>query len=505
MLVGGAKGATLYCRAVSPGFDGSDAEARVALRNASLLAGQRGLDVLRAFAFAALVPRLLGPADFGRFVVLASVGLWFTLLSSMGSTQLLGRFVPTLAPATDARRRLLGTLLAARLLGGSGAALTYLLITGLWLRELPIALPAAIAAGVLLRSASNVLFGFFLGLNQAARWGMGDVVRRWSSLVLIVPGVFLFGLAGACLGALLAEAVVLALGVVWARPHLRLGDVRFDAAFIGPYLRYNALFFGSNVIFSLCQRGTEALVRMLGADPEQVGCYSLAASSYLFGAHALWHLAMAFVPLVSRYRSEGRLALALDGTGRLLKLAVVAGVLAFLAAALVGEPLVVLVAGAAFRPAAAALPPLAAALVAYAVACAARVLALALERPRAALAAAGVQALALAGAGALLVPRLGALGGGLAVLIAGVSMAVTFVHGVRDVALPLRPALSALGSGVVALPLLLVRTGGPADVLLLVAAAAAYLWALRALGLMTTDELGALRRGLSAVFPAARA
>jgi O-antigen/teichoic acid export membrane protein len=490
---------------VSQGFGRSDAEAQAALRNATLLAGQRGIDLLRAFAFAALVPRLLGPADFGRFVVLTSIGFWFTLLSSMGSTQLLGRFVPALDPGTEERRRLLGNLLVVRLLGGIGAALTYLLLTGLWLRELPLALPAAMATGVLLRSASNVLFAFFLGLNQAARWGMGELVRRWCSLVLIVPGVLLFGLAGACLGALLAEAVVLALGLVWARPHLRPGDVRLDAAFIGPYLRYNALFFGSNVIFSLCQRGTEALVRAVGADPEQVGCFSLAVSVYLFGAHALWHLATAFVPLVSRYRAEGHLAAALDGTGRLLKLAVAAGVLAFFAVALVGEPVVVLVAGAAFRPAAAALPPLAAALVAYAVACAARILALVLERPGAALAAAGVQAVALAVAGALLVPRLGALGGGLTVLVAGVLMAAMFVRGIRDVALPLRPALSALGAGAVALPLLLIRSGGPADVLLLAAGAAAYLWALRGLGLVTSDELAALRRGLSAVFPVARA
>ena len=214
---------------------------------------------------------------------------------------------------------------------------------------------------------------------------------------------------------------------------------------------------------------------------------------------------MAFVPLVTRWRSEGRLAAALEGTGRLLKLAVVVGVLALFAALLVGEPLVVLVAGAAFRPAAAALPPLAAALVAYAFACAARILALALERPGAALAAAGVQALALAGAGALLVPRLGALGGGLAVLIAGVLMAATFVRGVRDVGLPLQPALSALGAGLVGLPLLLMRTGGPRDALLLVAAAAAYLWALHRIGLVRIDELAALRRGLSAWFPAARA
>jgi O-antigen/teichoic acid export membrane protein len=490
---------------VSSEFDGADAEARVTLRNASLLVGQRGLDVLRAVAFAALVPRLLGPADFGRFIVLTSVGLWFSLLSSLGSTQLLARFVPTLGPATDERRRLVGSLLAVRLLGGAGAALTYLLIAGLWLREIPIALPAAIAAGVLLRSASNVLFGFFLGLNQAARWGMGELVRRWCSLVFIVAGVFFFGLAGACIGGLLAEAAVLTLGVVWARPHLRFGDVRLDAAFIGPYLRYNALFFGSNVLFSLCQRGTEALVRMLGADPDEVGRYSLAASGYLFGTHALWHLAMAFVPLVARCRSEGRLPAALEVMGRLLTLAAVVGVLAVFAAVLVGEPLVVLLAGAAFRPAATALPPLTAALVAYAVACAARVLALALERPRASLAAAGVQVAALAAAGALLVPRLGAVGGGLAVLIAAVLMAATFAHGVRDVALPLRPALSALGLGLVGLPLLLLRTGGPADALLLVAAAAAYLCALRWIGLVTNGELAALRRGLSALFPAARA
>lgn len=173
-----------------PAAEAQEPEGRNAIRNASVLIAQRGFDVLRALAFALLVPRLLGPADFGRFALLSSVAYWFTLLSGLGSTQLMGRFVPVmvLREERSAARRLLGNLLAVRALSGGGAAVFYLVLMAAWLRDLPLVLLAVMAAGVALRSVAQVPFAFFLGLDQAARWGAGEVVRRWSSLLLILAG-----------------------------------------------------------------------------------------------------------------------------------------------------------------------------------------------------------------------------------------------------------------------------------------------------------------------------
>lgn len=246
----------------APDAAAKETEGRDAIRNASLLIVQRGFDVLRSLAFAVLIPRLLGPADFGRFALLSSVAYWFAVLTGLGSTQLMGRFVPVmlLREERSAARRLLGNLLAVRAISGGAAAVVYLAFMATWLRDLPLLLLAAMAAGVALRSVAQVPFAFFLGLDQAARWGIGEVVRRWSSLVLIVGGTLTFGVRGACLGVALAEVCVLVLGLRWARPHLSLAAVRLEREFMAPYLRYNFAFLGSNLLFALCQYGGEALV-----------------------------------------------------------------------------------------------------------------------------------------------------------------------------------------------------------------------------------------------------
>ena len=123
-------------------------EARAAVRNASSLVAQRALDLLRALAFAALVPRLLGPEDFGRFALLSSTAQWFAALSGIGSAQLMGRFVPVMVLQEEraAARRLLGSLLAVRTLSGITSAALYLLLGVLWLRDLPLALVVPMAA-----------------------------------------------------------------------------------------------------------------------------------------------------------------------------------------------------------------------------------------------------------------------------------------------------------------------------------------------------------------------
>src|SRR5262249_52484699 len=154
----------------------------------------------RGLLFAALVPRLLGPTDFGRFALLGSTALWFAALSGFGSAQLMGRFVPVMVLREDGAvaRRLLANLYALRALTGTAAAALYIGLARWWLPDLPLALVAPMAAGIAMASVARVPFAFFLGLNRAARWGMGEMARQWASLLFILAGTALLGLRGAC-------------------------------------------------------------------------------------------------------------------------------------------------------------------------------------------------------------------------------------------------------------------------------------------------------------------
>jgi O-antigen/teichoic acid export membrane protein len=476
-------------------------EARAAVRNASALAAQRGLDVVRALAFAALVPRLLGPDDFGRFALLAATAQWFAVLSGLGSAQLLARFVPVMTLRSEAAtaRRLLGNVVALRLVTGAAAAALYLLLGLAWLRDLPLALLAAVAATVLLGSVARVPFAFFLGLNQAARWGAGELARRWSSLVLVLLGTWWGGVQGACLGLALAETFVLVLGFRWVRPPLSMADVRMDRDFLAPYLRYNLVFFGSNLLFALLERGGEAVLRAARAGYAQLGYFGIAASAWAVAAHGLWVLLLAFLPLLSQLRARGELAEAQRWAGRLLKVLSAAFVAVGLAVALLAADLVPRLVGPAFLPAVPLLLPVSLALIAHTAGGVGRLMALVLDRPRLALLAAAASAGTLVGLGLPLGARLGALGVAWSLAAAAAVHAAILLAAVQRTApLALAPGLGVVALGAVfALGTWIPVEGLAARAALLATLAAGYAAALHVSRLVTVAELSAVRRALA--------
>ncbi len=479
-----------------------DSHAHDAVRHAALLAAQRGVDVLRALLFAALVPRLLGPTDFGRFALLGAAAYWFAALSGLGSAQLMGRFVPVMVlhEERSAARRLLGNLFALRALTGVASAVPYVLLGRWWLPDLPMTLLGSMAAVVALSSVARVPFAFFLGLNQAARWGAGDLARRWVSLVLVLAGTLVLGLRGACLGLALAEACVLAVGIHWARPHVSVADVRLEWGFVAPYVHYNLAFFGSTLVFALCLRGGEAVMRAAGADYATVGYFGLAAAAWAAAAQAVWMLLMAFLPLLTRLRAQGRIEAAREWAGRLLDVLVAAAVVGCFAAALPGPDLVPRLAGPAFSPAVPLLLPVSVALLAQVACSVGRLMALVLDRPRLALAGTLAQAAVLVGLGLPMAYRFGGVG------VAWAMAAASAAHGVvvfaavqRDAPLCLGRGLAVAGLGLLFAPLALLPVTGLAPRAAVFAVMlAGYAAALHRAGLVTTSGLSDLARPVRA-------
>jgi hypothetical protein len=78
-------------------------EIQVTVRNVGLLLLQRGSHVVYAFLFAALVPRLMGPTTYGQFSLLTSLAIWFVFSSSLGLTQIVGRYVPEFLHRDDGK------------------------------------------------------------------------------------------------------------------------------------------------------------------------------------------------------------------------------------------------------------------------------------------------------------------------------------------------------------------------------------------------------------------
>ncbi len=472
-------------------------DARHTIRNAGLLMAQRVLHVAGATLFAAIVPRLLGPAEFGRFALLTSVSMWFVLLSGMGAVSMMTRAVPRLVAARDedGLRRLATSLVALRAATGACSAAGFFLVATLVLGEPDLVAAALVAGSVFSRTVGNLGFALLLGLNDAARWGIGDLVRRWLILLLVPAGFLAHGLRGAFFGLLGAEMFVLAWGLWWTRTYLRRDALDISRKHLGPILRMGGLFAAGNLLLTLTQRSGETLVRFATGSFEEVGFFGAAYAVLLTVAHAMGQLTASLAPhLVGEFEQDRRAAIA-RWLERVLKYLVALAVFCVAGAAMLGPDLVPALMGVKFAPVAANLAVLTLILLPVAVGSVGRLQSLVLNRPGTIIAGAAIEFIAFWAIGFPLAARFGSFGAVAASLPASALYAWFVIARMRP-ALPfsLRPARRALAAAGIFVPLLLAAPAWPLNLLLYAAGAAAYAGLLLRLRVVTFAEIAELKR-----------
>ncbi len=395
-------------------------EAQSALRNAGFLVIQRGGLLAAGVAFAVLVPRLMGPAAYGRFALVFSLSTLFTMCSTLGFTEVAGRFLPELSRRADSRdlRRLVSGLLSIRLIAAALLAAAFFGLTTVWLPDLGGGALAAVTAAIFVRAVSHLLFAFFLGLNQAARWGAGELLSRSLLVVFVLPGYALGGFGGACVGLLLTEVTTLVIALGWARSLLPLGRPRLDGRYLGPYLRVGLVYFGVNLLLIAFQASGESLVRLITHDYTEVSYFGIANSIHLSAVAAIQQLSLAFTALLITLRAQKAEAALREGLRRLVAWTTAAGVAAVYAVLLIGPDLIPLVVGRSFQPVASALIPMTLALLPLALASVGSVVAVTHDRSGVLLLGAALRLAVFWGMGPLLVMRTGSLGACEAVLLA---------------------------------------------------------------------------------------
>ncbi len=467
-------------------------EAQTVLRNVGLLIAQRGIFALSSFLFAILVPRMMGPGNYGRYALLFSLATWFIMLRDPGLNQIMGRFIPQLRLQGDWERlrKLFNNLLALCLVGGTLAAILYFLLTSLWLTDLDLFLLATMASTVVVRACSHPFFSLFLGLNQAARWGMNDIIYRWASLAFLIVGFYMAGLQGACLGLLMAELIVLSVGVWWGRSHFSWSKIRLDISYLMPYLRFGFFFYVSHLMIAASYHSGAVLVRFFYSDYVQVGYFGLAFSAFLTAAIAIPQLTLAFAPFMTTLLDQGKTEELCQWTEHLIKWLAAAGVLAVFGVLLLGNDLIPLMLGKTYRPVAINLLPLSLALFPFVLNNVATLLTLIYNRPKVALVAAGIRLAAFWIFGFPFVAWWGSFGGCLAVLVASSLSAVYSTRRMREsTPYSLQKWLLAIGLGVLFLPLVWLRSTWMVNLALYGLFILGYMILLLFLRVITTGEM----------------
>ena len=458
------------------------------VRNSGFILLQRAALLVVGLLYALIVPRVLGPGDFGRLSLLISLSTLFFIAGDLGLPQALSRQLPELLPGStrDLRRAWLGVLVRVRVGVSLLAGVAFAGWTAWLFPDLPRPAIGALALAIVAGGVVDPLVTWLLGRNEADRWGWSFLLRRAQYLVLLPLGYRWGGLNGAALGVVAAEALVLAYAL---RQHPEGCNLRAPVATVPRAFWTLALsFLAGNVLAGAYRYSGETLVRWSGCDYHEVGFFGAALNVFAAAEAGAVQLLASTAPFLSGEMAAGRRAETARWLERLLVVLLAVGGAGVVAAFAWAEALVPRIFGAAFQPVAAVLPLTATALVAAVLAHVAVNAALAARRPRVYIGSAALR-LALFWAVGLPAARLwGAWGAWLGALLAhAVAAAWATAAARREVPYGARFVLVPL---VMLLPGCLLAAGGWGGAGLLV-----YAGGLLASRLVRREEWQALRHG----------
>lgn len=465
---------------------------------------------MAGFLFAVLVPRMMGPADYGRYALVTSLYLWFVWGSDLGSSQVMGRYVPhfILRGEKEKLQKFFSNLLGVTLLSAAVCACFYLLSTSLWLTDLDLILLVTVSVTLFFRAAGHPFFTLFLGLNQAARWGMGEILRHWFILVFVLLGFHLASLRGAFLGLWLTELFVLSIGVWWGKPYLSWVELRPDVRYLAPYLRFGSIFLIFNLLSAAFQSSGEVLVRLFYPDYGQVAYFGLANNVYLTLGLAIPQFTIAFAPLLIALQTQGKTESVRQWIERLINGLTMGGMFVVYGVLLLGKDLVPLVLGAAYQPVAVNLLPFSLTIWAQALSSVAILLTLVYNTPKTAVISAAIRLAALWISGPFLISGWGSLGGCFAVLLASAIHTAYLTWRMKGVtAFSLRKWASIIALGFIFLPLVWLQSSWRINALLYAVFVVGYCAVLHLLRFVTFSEVIALSRAFrsqNAIFDASK-
>lgn len=393
----------------------------MALPRRALLGSAAGkaIEALTLAALVLLVPRALGPADYGGFAVALAVATGIATATGIGGPALFAR---VLAPLQDARRRdvaralalRIGRARAALLAALAAAALVAALLAPGDLNALQVAL---VGVAALLGAAATLLSQLALGLERNAAWSLRYPLENG---VIVAGALALYpiaGLDGALAALALGAGAALALGVATAAPALR-GAGR-EAALPAGALRFARLQAAAGTLTQVVHRGAAPACALAGAGAVATGHAAIAAGAALAITYAVAQTMLVALPGAARaHASDPRAAEAALRRAAAWCAGVVAPLCAL--AALGAEPLLAGALGEGFRGAADALGIALAAAALAPLWALANQLAAVRGRPEAVLAGAAAGAAAFALVALLALPAAGASGAA-AAMLAGVA------------------------------------------------------------------------------------
>lgn len=264
----------------------------------ALTGAAKACELLTLALLATLVPRLLGPADYGVFSLVITLVALGSLSFSLGGATLVTRFVPAVDVASRAAlARAFGVRLArARLVGVVVLAVLAATLATLAPDRFPPFLTGVVVVALALQVTASLVFQLALALGHSALWSFRYPLEN-VVLVLVICVTVLgagAGSTGAVIAVAASSAASLLLGAaVVARP---LARAKGPASIPAGALRFSVYSAIAGLLFHVYTRGGVLAVAALHGSDVETGFAGLAIGVCLAGFYAISQTFMVHLP-----------------------------------------------------------------------------------------------------------------------------------------------------------------------------------------------------------------
>ena len=282
------------------------AEARKMGRNLSLISINKVIQLIGGALWAIIVPRWMGPDQYGHFALAMSISLLLWWVGDLGGLEVFGRHIPPLQERNpDAARELFGQAFLLRIFIAL-ALVPLMLIAGPliapWLRGWPAAL-IAISAGLHIISWSS--YHLLYARKEMGKWATELSWRLMTQLPLVLLAGK-WSLTAQMAAYTLNEVIYLGIALWWTRDWFSWQTLKPHLSFLKPYLRMGMGFWATNVGLILLFRTGTLLVQLLTEKSAQVSFYDLALTVFFLVFTIIDQLIRSFLPTVTEFHEGGQ-------------------------------------------------------------------------------------------------------------------------------------------------------------------------------------------------------
>lgn len=266
-----------------------------------------------------VLPRTLGPSHYGLLVLISSLVDLQGVATGLGMLSAFAYYFPHYsgeAHRAELSQIVTGYSMLARGLGALGACLAAVLARALGHAEITGTIIVLVAFTGVLQNEIGIMCAILYGENRIKQFGLRSSISLLLILILAPAGYLLYGLTGAVLGTVLAQAITLVGLTVVVRPwrygHAPRGMFRN----LSPLVRFGTLaMFGSLAALTLT-RGGNVLLAGVGRPSSDVATFSIALGFVLQGSNLLSAMAKGLTPGLADRVKQGEVERAADWVRR---------------------------------------------------------------------------------------------------------------------------------------------------------------------------------------------